>query len=76
MILVYFYSIPKLGQRSDDGSRHTLRVATGLRLSLYATGLRNPRFMARGPRGAVFVGPTVTRAVRRLRRTGSRACYG
>jgi glucose/arabinose dehydrogenase len=39
-----------------DGSRHTLHVATGLRLSLYATGLQTPRFMARGPRGAVFVG--------------------
>ena len=39
-----------------DRSRHTLHVATGLHLSLYATGLQTPRFLARGPRGAIFVG--------------------
>lgn len=39
-----------------DGSRHTLQTAADLRVTLYAAGLANPRFMALGPQGDVFVG--------------------
>lgn len=39
-----------------DGSQHTLRVARGLSISLYASGLPNARFMAQGPNGVIFVG--------------------
>ncbi|MDB5077206.1 MAG: L-sorbosone dehydrogenase [Chloroflexi bacterium] len=36
--------------------QQVLQVASGLSVSLYAGGLRSPRFMALGPRGDVFVG--------------------
>src|SRR5207237_2255601 len=39
-----------------NGSQHTLVTPTGLRVTLYATGLSTARFMALGPRGDVFVG--------------------
>lgn len=39
-----------------DGSQHTLQTATDLRVTLYASGLANARFMALGPRNDVFVG--------------------
>jgi glucose/arabinose dehydrogenase len=39
-----------------DGSQHTLQTPAGLRVSVYATGLPNARFMALGPHGDVFVG--------------------
>ena len=39
-----------------DGSRHTLQTAADLRVTLYASGLPNARFMALGPRNDVFVG--------------------
>jgi glucose/arabinose dehydrogenase len=39
-----------------DGSQHTLQTPADLRVTLYATGLANARFMARGPQGDVFVG--------------------
>src|SRR6266702_1362858 len=38
-----------------DG-RHTLFVAAGLRVALYASGLPTARFMALGPGSDVFVG--------------------
>jgi glucose/arabinose dehydrogenase len=38
------------------GRQRALQVASGLNISLYATGLRSPRFMALGPNGDVFVG--------------------
>src|SRR4051812_13792438 len=41
-----------------DGSRHTLHLAPGLRISLFATGLPSARFLALGPRGDIFVGST------------------
>jgi glucose/arabinose dehydrogenase len=39
-----------------NGSRETLQTPADLRVSLYATGLPNARFMALGPNGDVFVG--------------------
>ena len=39
-----------------NGSRETLQTSAGLQVSLYATGLANPRLMALGPHGDVFVG--------------------
>ena len=39
-----------------DGSRHTLQTAADLRVTLYASGLPNARFMALGPRNDIFVG--------------------
>ena len=39
-----------------DGSQHTLQTAADLRVTLYASGLPNARFMALGPRNDVFVG--------------------
>ncbi|HVA92801.1 MAG TPA: PQQ-dependent sugar dehydrogenase [Chloroflexota bacterium] len=39
-----------------DGSQYTLQTPADLKVSLYATGLPNARFMALGPRGDVFVG--------------------
>jgi len=39
-----------------DGSRHTLATPSGLRVTLYATGLASARSLALGPRGDIFVG--------------------
>ena len=39
-----------------DGSMRTLQTPADLRVSIYATGLTNARFMALGPHGDVFVG--------------------
>lgn len=39
-----------------NGSRETLQTPSDLRVSLYATGVANARFMALGPQGDVFVG--------------------
>ncbi len=39
-----------------DGSQHTLVTPAGLRVTLYAAGLKTARFMALGPHGDVFVG--------------------
>jgi len=40
----------------SDGSGHTLLIPADLQITLYATGLSNPRFMALGPKNDVFVG--------------------
>ncbi len=47
-----------------DGSQHTLVTPAGLRVTLYASGLPNARFMALGPGGIVFVGSWYAGTVR------------
>jgi glucose/arabinose dehydrogenase len=58
-----------------NGRRHTLFVAAGLRIALYASGLPTARFMALGPRGDIFVGSSDAGALWVLlhRRGGPRA---
>jgi glucose/arabinose dehydrogenase len=58
-----------------DGSQHTLQTPADLRVSVYATGLPNARFMALGPRGDVFVGSWYAGTVSVLlnRKGGARA---
>jgi glucose/arabinose dehydrogenase len=58
-----------------DGSQHTLVTAADLHVTVYAAGLNNPRLMALGPKGDIFVGTRYPGTVSVLlnRKGGTRA---
>src|SRR6185437_15528947 len=58
-----------------NGNRFSLQTPSDLQVTVYATGLNNPRLMALGPKGDIFVGTRFTGTVSVLlnRKGGIRA---
>jgi len=58
-----------------NGSRFSLQTPSDLQVTVYATGLNNPRLMALGPKGDIFVGTRFAGTVSVLvnRKGGTRA---